>query len=400
MRHRRLQQKPGQYVNPSHVPDRRENPRFEQAYEGLRGIPNLKEIRDAERGKYVEQFQPGCEISNPYHSPPIDKKTPLPGDVKQINLGFQPAPDRIIDLPIGDAGAGRSNFRRAQVFAAATSLDIDIGPASPIVQYREAAVLATARSSDTRARFWHVSCFGTGVQRPIEEGDAALPLTDSEIKTRGQLVGIRGGTLPSQNIPFVPGIASVKCRAQIFDESGGRLYDFDVIGTRSFDLYAYGVTVFLLLPNTPNARIVDPTVRTQTPIPGPAIVTDQLVSSRIIPVQGVSGENGEQLTIPVRVSSQGIVSVPIPPGSYQVQIYSATPGAVPGKLDYQISFDLGQDPAIPIAVATNIGNIILDPAIERTSDLLTIPGQATHITFTPGNDAVNANFVVIYKITV
>jgi len=261
------------------------------------GRMDVKQIRDLERAMVAPLDDPRVGLPNPVAKAPFDRTRPQSKKAKNEAFGFETQPDRIIDLPPGDAGAGQSMYRRTHIFS---RLNPTTAPDSAVVgnPFDQAIGMCTYRSSDCRPRFWHVSFFNIGVQR-VANNVPLRPLGQSEILSR-QFDAVEGNTIPTGR--FVPAISQLKGRVLVFDESGQRFYDVDVLGNRSLDVYAWGITAFILGPkNQVEGFPLEPAYEVNTsnggvPTPEPAyegLVEDAIMGVRIIPIVINSTQNRE-----------------------------------------------------------------------------------------------------------
>src|SRR5690606_24855794 len=156
--------------------------------------------------------------------------------------------------------------------------------------------MATYVSSDCRPRFWHVSFFGIGIQRGVPRVDPPVePLSDNQILS-DQLLPIVNGAIVGPD--FIPAITQMQGRVMVFDESGQRFYGVDILGNRSFDLYAWGVTAFVLGPST--MYEVNRGTGGNLPLtPLRGLVEDSIIGVRIVPIVINSTQNTENRTITV-----------------------------------------------------------------------------------------------------
>jgi len=204
------------------------------------------DIRDMERAEASPFNQNGVWLPNPTAEPSFDRHAPIPSDQKARAFGMEPvSPKRLFDLPRGDAGAGQSVYRRIHAF-------YPMGTASSTgalsLNYTKALEIATNRSTTKSPRYFHVSIFGFGVRRPGAVGLSLAPLTIAEAQDRQfEAIYLNTPAQPDLTPRFIPSVASAQARVMVHDESGQRFFDVDVIGTRSFTVYAFGVTVFLLV---------------------------------------------------------------------------------------------------------------------------------------------------------
>lgn len=345
------------------------------------GRADISEIRNQERHLLHRFDDPRVMLPNPTADAPFDRTEPQSKRAKNEAFGFETQPDRIIDLPPGDAGAGQSMYRRTHVFS---RLNATTAPTAPVAgnPFNEAIAMATYRSSDCRPRFWHISFFGIGVQRVAGAGTLG-PLDDSEILSR-QLEPVSNNVVPTGD--FVPAISQLKGRVLVFDESGGRYYDVDVLGNRSLDVYAWGVTAFILAPkNEYEGFPLEPAYEVNTsnggvPTPEPeygGLVEDSIMGVRIVPIIINSTQNKENRTItavtPELAAGAAIegTRIPIPPGTLKVQVFCQDgPAAAAG---FTLRFDAGNDGTF--AGRTDLG--ILDiPAGQSKTELMLVPNCA------------------------
>lgn len=353
--------------------------------------PPREDLNPIMTGLYPEVYnQPGASLTNPdpniSEGPLIDRVQPLPTALKAQRLGFQPASGvgTLFELPPGDAGAGQSCFRRIQVFASLTN-NIAAGGVTADFPYNQSVGLGTQRSSDTRPRYWHVSFFSLGVFRD----SAALtgPLSEPEI-TRDPFVGNSGTGLASSAVPYVPRISPLKGRVLIQDESGGRFIDVDVLGNRSFNVYAFAVTVFVLMPdNAYEVNFQNPSMNGDRA----GLLLDAMFAARVVPIVLNETQNVDLDTQTVGLSGGGGTTtfVPIPPGARTVQVINHSSAAA-AQL-YELFFDVGV-PAGSTAIG-DMGVIVLDPVTFRT-DAIRIPNSTQiRIEGLAGSGATRLSFI-------
>ena len=167
----------------------------------------------------------------------------------------------------------------------------------------------------------------------------------------------------------------------VFDESGQRFYDVDIMGNRSIDVYAWGVTAFILAPgnfyenvpqqaayevNTQNGALPTP----QTAFEG--LVDDSIIGVRIVPIVINSTQNTENRTIAISTPAQVIQTrVPIPPGTLKVQIICQEGALV--AADYLIRFDAGDDGTF--VGRSDLGIIDINVGQSR-SDVVLVPSSS------------------------
>jgi len=357
------------------------------------GRPDIRQVRNMERSM-VSQFQdPRVGLPNPQAEAPFDRTAPQGRVAKNQALGFQVQPDRLIDLPPGDAGAGQSVYRRSHFFARLDDPDNNIVAGNPM---DKAIGMATYCSSDCRPRFWHVSFFGIAVQRAANLA-AVQPLTDNEILSE-QLLPTSNGLAPTSP-DFIPAITQLQARVMVFDESGQRFYDVDIMGNRSLDVYAWGVTAFVLGPGNfgaaPEQAMYEVNRGTGGNLPQTALaglVEDAIIGVRIVPIVINSTQNVENRTITVLTNDVDVTRVPIPPGTRKVQVISHESAAIAAA--YIIRFDSGDDGTF---IGSAVQGIININPTESKSEVLLVP-NSTQITFTPTPGAPVAGWSLIFTV--
>ncbi len=341
-----------------------------------------------EPGNIVNSPHSYLPNTDPHAFPTVDRGRPTTQYEKALRLGFQQQPKQLGVMARGDAAAGQTSFRRTQLFA---RMDDVTALSVAGVPFHQSIGLATQRSSDTRQRIWHVSVFGLGRYR-FDALAAQAPLSEAEIIGNG-FIGNTGAGLASSAIPYVPRIMNFRARAMIHDESGQRFYDFDVLGTRTFDVFAYGVTIFLLVPT--GGYEVNP----QNPGGNASfigLVQDAVVGARVMAVSFESARRRQLQTQTVSIASVAPLTqtqVPIPPGARTVQIINH--GRVAAAAAYDIDFDAGAP--FGSGVASALGVIIPNALTFRTEVPVEIP-NATAIRFTEGVGAAGTSFSLIFDI--
>ena len=357
------------------------------------GRPNIRQVRNLERASVAHFQDPRVGLPNPRGEAPFDRTEPQGRIAKNQAFGFQVQPDRLIDLPPGDAGAGQSVYRRSHFFARLDNPDNNTVAGNP---FDRAIGMATYVSSDCRPRFWHISFFGIAVQRdannvPVE------PLTDSQILSE-QLLPVTTGGVSSPD--FVPAITQLQARIMVFDESGQRFYDVDIMGNRSMDVYAWGVTAFVLGPGNvgsdPSQSMYEVNRGTggnlpQQPLGG--LVEDAIIGVRIVPIVINSTQNTENRTITVLTNNVDETRVPIPPGTRRVQVISHETPLIAAT--YDIRFDAGDNGTF--VGSSNMGIIDIN-AGESKSDIILVP-NSSQIIFTPlGGAPAAAGWSLIFTV--
>lgn len=348
-------------------------------------MTRIRELRNMQRrmARAFEQVNPS--IYNPDVSGLLDKTHVPTSEEKALALGFEASePKRLLDLPCGDAGSGQTMFRRSHVFYRLEGPGLNAFNSRPAFEpYSNAIGLATQRSSDQKPRYWHVSIYGVGVRRPGQGAVGILPLSESEVASQAfeAIFGTISGDLTTR---FVPSVPTCQARVLVHDESGGRYFDVDVIGTRSFAVYAFGVTVFLLIKpigyevNPSNDALNEPIVST-------VMVEDDIVGARVLPIATNVKQNRDLRTITaVTDVGDGVIFVPIPPGSLKVQIinHDDSVEAALWTIDFIYNratagtrVDMGKIDMIPGLARTPVLEIPNVPAISFTAPGGTLPTQ-------------------------
>lgn len=315
-------------------------------------------------------------LTNPVEPPPFDRKLPRPWQDRQRGLGFAMRPFNINDIPPGDVAAGLSQYRRGQFFSQLTNTDTGLD-ATDLV-WNRAIGMATGRSADTRPRYFHVGFFGNGVIREVLA--PVGPLTEGEIQSAS-------GRSPS--------LALVRGRVLVQDESGGRYFDVDILGTRNFSIYAFAVTVFILLPETPDGEQIGFEVDSVNPdqdlLLGPGVIEDSFASARVIPVFQNVSQNSDNITRTVTVPAGGNGVIEIPPGSTHVQLRTSFSSTVI-PTDYVIAFSVAPTLTAPNA----LGRIFVIPATTETA-LIEVP-NAKFIVFADGTPNLERTWIATFSV--
>lgn len=358
------------------------------------GRPNIRQVRNLERSMVAHFQDPRVGLPNPSAQAPFDRTEPQGRIAKNQALGFQVQPDRLIDLPPGDAGAGRSVYRRSHFFSRLDDPANNIVAGNPM---DKAIGMATYVSSDCRPRFWHISFFGIAVQRAANNV-AVQPLTNNEILSEQLLPTSNGVAATSPD--FIPAITQLQARIMVFDESGQRFYDVDIMGNRSMDVYAWGVTAFVLGPGNfgavPEQSMYEVNRGNGGNLPQTALaglVEDAIIGVRIVPIVINSTQNVENRTITVLTNNVDVTRVPIPPGTRKVQVISHETAAVAAL--YDIRFDSGDDGTF---IGSAVQGLIDINAGESKSDVVLVP-NSSQITFTPlGGAPAVAGWSLIFTV--
>lgn len=330
-----------------------------------------------------EHPKPGVYLPNPDVSAPIDRGRVQPPAQRQRGFGYQLRPNNINDLPVGDAGPGVSYFRRAQ-FYLSTGLDTTEGQRASDLQYDIPVPIATARSMDTRPRFWHVSFFGISVDS--FENNPAPPLSEYDIATRGN-------RFPTATV--------LKGRIQVHDESGSRFFDMNIHGTASMSMYAFGVTTYILLPSAviDGNRVAlgyEVNVQNQSSlIDLRGVVENTLATGRVVGLTQNDTKYTDHITRATTVPSGGTSRIRIPPGARCVTLQTTTrhPAAFTTGATYGIYFATEQGDR---GTLNQIGRIELQPGQLNTGRIL-VP-NATWILFDDDEDAGAVDWVAVFEV--
>jgi hypothetical protein len=359
-------------------------------------------IRDMQRDEVQKYNDNGVYLPNPSAEPLFDKHKPIPSSNKALAFGMEPtAPKRLYELPRGDAGAGQTVYRRIQAFYELAGPGGPLGPARvSATPYSDALPIITMRSTDQRCRYWHVSIFGTGTRRPAQGGAPIAPLAAGTIQNR-QLIAYQvefpAGTFVDISPRYLPSVPTAQARVMVSDESGQRFFDVDVLGSRSFNVYAWGVTVFLLVK--PGGYEVDP----QNPganatFTGNSLgVEDDLIGGRVVGIFTNRTESIQNRTLTINIDPAQFGGatriIPVPPGAKTVQIFSHDPGPV---VSWLAQFWYGG--ASGVGARPDVGIIDWDPTAPERTAIVQIP-NAPSIALTPANPAVPPrSFSIVFEV--
>lgn len=326
-----------------------------------------------------------CYLSNPNPNAPfIGKEIPLPDPLRQQALGLMPQPSFQADAAPGDANAGNTYFRRGQFYAYLAD-NIAGNPAASSLEYSEPVFLATARTTDIRPRYFHVSFFQFGAIRSTVAPSPSLA-TDVLFNAIGQ----------------TPRVSALRGRVEIQDEGGNRFFDVDILGTRSMAVYAFSVSVSILLPVNPATgqilgfevdRLNADSAATTLPA---GLVEDSFCSARIVPTFQNASLLSTQVTRTVTVLQNGTASVRIPPGSRTVQIRDVSGGTALGAA-YIIGFTQADAANVGAAGFTGVtmGRIFTQTGVPQT-DRISVP-NANFIFFSDAGNTGTRTFSLTFE---
>lgn len=355
------------------------------------------DIRDAARREAKPLNDNSVSLPNPSAVPVYDRHKPIPSAQKALAFGMEPtAPKRLYELPRGDAGAGQTVYRKIHAFYSLTQPgDTRVGASN----YTKALPIITMRSANQKPRYWHVSVYGVGVRRPAT-GAPLAPLSGEAIKSlqfEQYFVETAPGVFTPLSTRFVPSVPTAQLRVMVHDESGQRFFDADMIGNRSFSLYGFGATVFLLVKQDGyEADFQNPSMNTPL-IGNDSGVEDDLIGGRVVGLRTNRTESIQNRTLTIRIDPAAFGGlplpriIPIPPGAINVQVFTNTPDP---NADYELDFWYGR------ALATGlpeVGRIEFNGASSRTA-IIKIP-NAPSIAITPTNPAAGiTNFSFVFEV--
>ena len=347
------------------------------------------DIRDLQRASVQRFNRNGVSLPNPNGPPPFDRKESISSTQKALAFGMEPnSPKRLFDLPPGDAGTGQSVYRRIHAFFGQGILQ----PAR--TNYTKALAIITNKSSTQTSRYFHVSIFGFGVRR---RGNGIIPfdpLSISEAQDR-QFEQIYVDDVAQTPVTprFIPSVLTAQARVMVHDESGQRFYDVDVIGSRSFSVYAWGVSVFLLVkPDGYEVDAQNPGANEQ--IVSDVCVEDDIVGARVLPVFSNITDNHQNRTITITIDpadTQARRIIPIPPGAITVQVFSNEPD--PGAVPWSLEFWTGR-----AATGTRPDLGFIDWQIGQAKTAVVSIPNASAIAIRPGALAPATGFSLVFEV--
>lgn len=347
----------------------------------------IGEMRNSDRALAQRFNDNRISLPNPDVSAPFDRHGPQSYKNKVEALGLAPnAVEHFWQLERGDAGAAASSYRRIETF----QLLAATGDRTASTPYSKAVEIATYRSSDQRPRNFHVSMFSVG--RQFASAAGSTPLSEDEVARFA--AGIPAGTTSVSGtfVPGVPQYSTAQFRVMIFDESGQRFVDVDVIGTRSMNFYAWGVTVFALIKE--DGYVINRQVDTNAAL-GPGLIDQGIVAARIIPLQRNETNNVNNRSVTVRTPSGASTTVvPIPPGALTVQ--GITSPSTPAAAHVLVNF-FNMDPLDPLfGVFGAMGNIDF---LTTQSDLQVVPNANAIVIFTFAANPIFRNWSFVFGVT-
>lgn len=357
--------------------------------------PSIGDLRKFERHEAKPFNDNRVSLPNPQVNAPFDRHAPIPRDHKKTAFGLGPDPERLGNLIAGDAGAGDTFYRKIHAFF---SLDQDGISRVGASNFTKALPIATVRGASNKPMDWHISVYGIGVRR-VSEGAPLSPLTDSEIRDlqfEQYFVEFPAGVFVPLSPRFVPSVNTSQVRVMFHDESGQRFFDADVIGTRSFSVYGWGASVFLLVKeNGYEVNAQNPS--SNPPLASECGVEDDLVGGRIVGVFNNRTESFQNRTLSITIDPAEFPGqpriIPIPPGARSVQIFSTAPA--PLEASWRLRFWYGRASS---ATRADVGVIDWNVGQSRTS-IVNIP-NAPSIAIEPNAAPVPpiASFSLVFEV--
>ena len=354
------------------------------------------DIRDIQRRAVRMLNDNGVYLPNPIAEPAYDRHAPIPSAQKALAFGMEPTePKRLFELPKGDSGAGQTVYRRIHAFFSLSQGSNRVGASN----FTKALPIITMRSANQKPKYWHVSVYGVGVRRPAVNPPLE-PLTDSEIRSQQfeqYFVETAPGVFTPLSPRFVPSVGTAQVRVMVHGESGQRFFDADVIGNRSFSLYGWGATVFLLVKQD-GYEVDAQNPSANTPLTGSDTgVEDDLIGGRVVGIFTNKTESIQNRSLAITIDPPAFGAqpriVPIPPGAKRVQIFSTAPGPLTAlwRLDFWYGRALS-------GARPDVGRIDWTGPQSRTS-IVDIP-NAPSIAITPLNPGITpiTSFSLVFEV--
>ena len=349
----------------------------------------LEAVRNIERSNIKTLNDNSVYLSNPVTGALFDRRSPQAYEQKVYGLGLAPnIPKHFWQLIKGDSGAGSSIYRVAELFQELAPL----GERTAATPYSKAIELATLRSTDGRPRYFHTSLFSVG--QVFISNAATVPRSLNEA-TRFA-AGIPSGTpsITGNTQLGIPQFGTTQFRIMVHDESGQRFVDVDVLGTRSMNLYGFGVTVFALIKE--DGYEIDRR-RVDNPPLGPGILDQSVVGARIIPIKRNDTKNINNRTVSIisPAGRENVTVLPIPPGARTVQGYTNAAGA-----DAVLVFFATIDPLDPTAgaVVGTQGVINFPPAPLTHTDKYNVPNANSIVLINIADEPLRG-WIFVFEVT-
>lgn len=319
----------------------------------------IGDLRNLQRAEVRHLNGHGVYLNNP------DQDAPIQRDAKNSyrgSIGYPRSPDHFYDLVHGDAGAGQSNYRRVELLQL---LAEDDGRVSD-TPYSKAYELFTCRSTDNRPRYWQANLFNIA---RIFRSAAGGPVAPKDFVLQYAAGFPPGLPALADYSPGIPPVGVAQFRVMVFDESGQRFYDTDVLGTRGVTAFGWGMTVFVLAKE--QSFIIDRQREDNLTVPFEGLIEQSVIGARIIPIRQNNTRSIDNRTVTFRTAvSQSASAIMVPPGARRVQISSldlVDPGAF-YRWEFRATDPLNPDPG----VNTTMGIIDFDPG-KRSTSVLDIP---------------------------
>ena len=354
--------------------------------------PTVGDVRNAERAASVQYNQNGVWLPNPNAAAPFDRHGPQTYEQKVYGLGLAPnIPQHFWQLIKGDAGASSSIYRVTELFQRLAPTN----ERTAETPYSKAIAVATMASSDQRSRYFHATLFSIG--RVFGAAAPTPPLASDQISRFAP--GIPAGTPSvSGNTQFaVPQFSTTKFRIMVFDESGQRFVDVDVLGVRSMNVYGFGATVFALIKE--DGYEID-RARDDNPALGPGLLDQSIVGARIVPIRSNKTQNINNRTVTIQSpgSLVGIpppTVVPIPPGTRTVQGYATSVFAVTTRVFFATIDPL--DSAFPVISSQGGVDFVATVGGGRT-DITDVPNANAIVISDPVIGAPSVDWVFVFEV--
>jgi len=270
------------------------------------------DLRNLQRAEVSHLNDHGVYLRNPDRNAPFQKNAKLS---YRKNVGLQKNPRHFYEFIHGDAGAGQTRFRRLETLQL-LGADGERASATP---YSKPVEIFTCRSTDNRPRYWQANLYSVARTYFADAGDQIL--TPDQILQYAP--GIPAGTptfVASSRVAYgIPLVGVAQFRVMVFDESGQRFFDVDVLGVRGVNAFAWGMTVFALLKE--DSFVIDRQLPDSTIQPFNGMVEQSIIGARVIPIQSNNTRSIENRTVTTQTPpGQTTTAIPVPPGTRKVQI--------------------------------------------------------------------------------
>jgi hypothetical protein len=259
----------------------------------------------------------------------------------------------LYDRPAGDASAGFPEGYRIQTFSQLIENTAD----ACIEPFTKPITICSAVSTDNRPRFWHVTFSGRDIVRQVT--GAAVPP-----------VGFQGGEWNYQPNRFPRsemGLSQptiMQAQIDIHDRTGGRSLVFDIVGKRSFDVYARSVQCNLLIPENGYQVRGSDAKQISNDDAFDGLVVDSVVGARIVPVVTNTSQIFDNWSITFN-AGVGPTDIYVPIGAKFVQAL-VTPLAAAGGLTMSFTARSTTTLDIPVPWVSDYGAFPFDATTGLT----------------------------------